>query len=212
MKSQTIFDALKEALGTALVLASPNFTQPFMVDTEACDKGIGVVLQQGGHPIAYPSKALEPRSVGLSTYVKECMCMAILHGVHQWRSYLQMGEFIIRTDQKSLVHLEKQRLNTEWQHKALSELLGLRYRICYKRAKKIVMQVLFRVVCMNKVIWWWLLWSAKLPVSKRCKRGTGGCAVLETANGFGSRKTTGPIHSTTRVVALQGKNLVGSEL
>lgn len=50
--------------------------------------------------------------------------MAILLAVDQWRSYLQYVEFIIRTDQRSLVHLEEQRMVTPWQQKAQTKLMG----------------------------------------------------------------------------------------
>lgn len=43
-----------------------------------------------------------------------------------------MGEFIIYTDQRSLVHLGDQRLDTAWQQKVFTKLLGLQYRIMYK--------------------------------------------------------------------------------
>uniref|UniRef100_A0A453HW09 Reverse transcriptase RNase H-like domain-containing protein n=1 Tax=Aegilops tauschii subsp. strangulata TaxID=200361 RepID=A0A453HW09_AEGTS len=56
------------------------------------------------------SKALSPRYRGLSAYEKEYL--AILVAVEQWRPYLQHAEFIILTDQRSLVHLEEQRLAT----------------------------------------------------------------------------------------------------
>jgi hypothetical protein len=58
----------------------------------------------------YMSKPLCNKNKGLSTYEKECL--AILMAVEQWRPYLQHQEFIIRIDQKSLVHLEEQRLTT----------------------------------------------------------------------------------------------------
>lgn len=58
--------------------------------------------------------------------------MAILIAVEQWRSYLQLGEFVIFTDQKSLVHLSDQCLHTMWQQKVFTKLLGLQYRIVYK--------------------------------------------------------------------------------
>ena len=53
--------------------------------------------------------------------------------MEQWRPYLQHAEFIILTDQRSLVHLEDQRLHTPWQQKAFTKLLGLRYHLCYRR-------------------------------------------------------------------------------
>jgi hypothetical protein len=58
--------------------------------------------------------------------------MAILFAMEQWRSYLQHGEFIIKTDHQSLTHLDDQRLSTPWQQKALTKLLGLQFRITYK--------------------------------------------------------------------------------
>lgn len=64
--TEEAFQLLKEALTSAPVLAIPDFNQTF----DACDKGIGAVLQQGGHPIAYVSKALGPKNQGLSTYEK----------------------------------------------------------------------------------------------------------------------------------------------
>lgn len=44
-----------------------------------------------------------------------------------------LGEFVLKTDQKSLTFLDEQRLTTPWQHKALVKLLGLNYKICYKQ-------------------------------------------------------------------------------
>ena len=83
------------------------------METDACDVGIGAVLIQKGHPLAFVSKALGPRNRGLSIYEKEYM--AIVLAVDQWRSYLQHAEFLIRTDHASLTHLTDQRLHTPWQ-------------------------------------------------------------------------------------------------
>jgi hypothetical protein len=120
------FHLLKHGLTESPILELPDFSQPFVVDTDACDTGVGAVLQQNGHPIAYMSKPLCKKNQGMSTYEKECL--AILMAVEQWRAYLQHQEFLIRTDQKSLVHLEEQRLTTVWQQKAFTKLLGLCYR------------------------------------------------------------------------------------
>jgi hypothetical protein len=48
--------------------------------------GVGAVLMQDGHPLAYVSRGLGPRTRGLSTYEKEYM--AILLAVEQWHPYL----------------------------------------------------------------------------------------------------------------------------
>jgi hypothetical protein len=77
------------------------------------------------------NKALGPKNQALSTYEKECLVILLV--VEHWRSYLQHSEFTLKTDKKSLVHLDDQRLTTPWQHKALTKLMGLKYKICYKK-------------------------------------------------------------------------------
>lgn len=128
---QLDFDTLKQALCSAPVLGILDFTKTFAIETDACHTGVGAVLLQEGHPLAYVSKPLGIKNQGLSTYEKEYL--AILIAVDQWRSYLQLAEFIIYTDQKALTHLNDQRLHTVWQQKVFTKLLGLHYQIVYKK-------------------------------------------------------------------------------
>jgi hypothetical protein len=107
------FEALKTALCNSPVLALPDFSKVFSTETDASGTGIGAVLLQDGLPLAFLSKALGPKSQGLSTYEKEYM--AILLAVQQWRQYLQHAEFIFSADQRSLTQLNEQRLHTHWQ-------------------------------------------------------------------------------------------------
>lgn len=71
----TTFEALKQALITAPVLALPDFNKQFTIETDASDYGVGAVLQQDGHPLAFSSKPLGPRNKGLSTYEKELLAI-----------------------------------------------------------------------------------------------------------------------------------------
>ena len=122
-----LFLLLKKALTEAPVLAILDFSKPFVIEIDACDLGMGAVLMQDGHPISFLSKAFSSRSQAFSTYEKECL--AILMVVEHWRHYLQSSSFTILTDQKSLIHLDDQRLSTPIKHKALTKLMGLSYQI-----------------------------------------------------------------------------------
>jgi hypothetical protein len=46
---------------------------------------------------------------------------------------LQESEFFIHTNHKSLTQLNEQWLHTTWQHKVFTKLLGLQYKIIYKK-------------------------------------------------------------------------------
>ncbi|XP_012844847.1 PREDICTED: uncharacterized protein LOC105964883, partial [Erythranthe guttata] len=124
------FDQLKQAMSTTPILQLPNFSKVFIVETDACDSGIGDVLMQEGHPLAFLSKALGPKSLGLSVYEK---FLAILLAVQKWRDYLVHATFVIRTDQRSLKYLLEQKITTPIQQKYLAKLLGFSYKIEYKR-------------------------------------------------------------------------------
>jgi RNase H-like domain found in reverse transcriptase/Reverse transcriptase (RNA-dependent DNA polymerase) len=80
------FHTLQQAMCEAPVLAMPNFSQPFILETDASDKGIGAVLMQGKRPIAYMSQTLGVRNQQLSVYEKEFL--ALLTAVQKWRHYL----------------------------------------------------------------------------------------------------------------------------
>lgn len=130
-QAQEAFELLKNALSNAPVLGIPNFQKPFIIETDASDVGMGVVLMQEGHPISFLSKAFCPRNQALSTYEKECL--ALVMAVDKWRSYLLGQEFILRTDHRSLLHLTEQTVHSRLQQKALLKLMDLKYNIQYKQ-------------------------------------------------------------------------------
>ena len=115
------------------MLGLPDFTKTFVIETDASTHGIGAVLMQEGHPLAYISRSLGPRWQGLSVYEKELL--ALVFAVQKWQQYLTGQEFVIQTDQKSLKWLLEQRVTTPFQQLWLSKLMGYTYVIQYKAGK-----------------------------------------------------------------------------
>ena len=114
----------------APVLAVPDFAQDFIVETDASGMGIGAVLMQKGHPIAFISKALSSKHQSLSVYDKEMF--AILFAVKKWQHFLMGRHFTIRTDHKPLKYLMEQKVTTPSQHLWLSQLMAYDFDITYK--------------------------------------------------------------------------------
>jgi hypothetical protein len=100
--------------------------------------------------LAFVSKSLGPKLRGLSTYEKEYV--AVLLAMELWWPYLQFPEFVIATDHKSLTHLNEQRLHISWQQKVFTKLLGLQYRVEYKKGKEnLAADALSRVSCADSI-------------------------------------------------------------
>jgi hypothetical protein len=125
-QAQQAITRLKQAMSQTLVLTLPDFLLPFVIETDACDEGIGAVLLQQGHPVAYLSQALGVNNKKLPIYEKEFM--AIMMAVDKWQPYLQRVPFTIETDHKSLCCLNEQVLHTELQKKSMTKLIGLQYK------------------------------------------------------------------------------------
>ncbi|RDX88320.1 Retrovirus-related Pol polyprotein, partial [Mucuna pruriens] len=62
------FQALKEKLTCAPILALPNFSKTFELECDTYNVGVGAVLLQNGHSIAYFSKKLKNFQINFSTY------------------------------------------------------------------------------------------------------------------------------------------------
>lgn len=86
LEAQQAFKNLKCAMTKAHVLALPNFEEQFVIETNVSGQGIGVVLMQQRHPIAYFSKKLSPRMQCASAYARE-LCV-VTKAMVRWRQYL----------------------------------------------------------------------------------------------------------------------------
>ncbi|KAH9313676.1 hypothetical protein KI387_022303 [Taxus chinensis] len=119
---------------TTLVLATPDFSKPFIVECDASGEGMGAVLMQEGHPIAFFSHQFKGNNLSKPIYEKEML--AILHAIKQWRSYLTGRHFKVKTDHDSLKYFLEQHFSSEEQQKWVSKMLGYDFEIIYKKGKK----------------------------------------------------------------------------
>lgn len=77
------FEKLKEVMGSCSVLALLDFTQPFVLECDASGEGIGAILMQDHHPIAFESRKLKECERLYSKYDKEML--AIMHALAKFR-------------------------------------------------------------------------------------------------------------------------------
>jgi hypothetical protein len=76
-QTQDAFVSIKKVLIQAPVLALPDFTKDFVLETDACATGVGAVLMQQGHPLAFLSNASGVKNQTLSIYDNECLAILI---------------------------------------------------------------------------------------------------------------------------------------
>jgi len=100
-EAHNAFEQLKNAISKAPVLLLPNFAFPFVVEIDVSRVGMGVVLSQQGHPIAFFSKCFFPKLLSSSTYVREFA--AITAAVKKWRQCL-LGHPELRLEGHQLSH------------------------------------------------------------------------------------------------------------
>jgi hypothetical protein len=99
---QTAFDSIKLALCEAPTLRMPDTQKEFTVVCDASNFGIGAVLMQQEHPVAYFSKLLD--SAQRNYTVTERELLAVVEALKHWRCYLGDKPFTVVTDHSPLTH------------------------------------------------------------------------------------------------------------
>jgi hypothetical protein len=114
-KCQDNFDQLKKRLMSPLVLVMPDLQKGFDIYCDACGQGLGCVLMQEGHVIAYASRQLRKHELNYPTHDLELA--AVVHALKIWRHYIMGTKCQVYTDHKSLKYIFTQKdLNLRQHH------------------------------------------------------------------------------------------------
>jgi hypothetical protein len=89
-RCQDAFDLLKQKLVEAPLLRILDDRFPYEVVTDASDLGLGAVLLQECHLVAFESRKLN--SAELSYNIAEKEMLALVHALRVWRCYLECAE------------------------------------------------------------------------------------------------------------------------
>lgn len=112
--AEAAFQELKKRLTEAPVLLQPDTTLAFVIEADASEWAIGIVLLQRHpetgrlHPVAYDGRKLSPAEVNYPVHEKELL--AIKYALQTWRMYIDNGHTtVIYTDHESLKYLATMR-------------------------------------------------------------------------------------------------------
>ena len=80
VEHQTAFDKIKEVMTCTLVLALPDPSKPFVLETDASNFAVGAVLLQTGidgveHPVAFFSRKMLPAETNYPVHDKEMLAI-----------------------------------------------------------------------------------------------------------------------------------------
>jgi transposase InsO family protein len=131
------FQELKRRLVSSPILGYPDFTQPFIVETDASLGGLGAVMsqeQEGQRKvIAYASRGLRLTERNMSNYsAMKLELLALKWAVtEKLRDYLLGSKSVIYTDNNPLTHLKTAKLGAtemNWVTQLAQFDLDIRYR------------------------------------------------------------------------------------
>ena len=138
-ESQSAFEELKQRLISAPVLAYPDFSKKFVLDTDASDLGIGAVLSQVDdegreHVIAYASRLLSKPERRYCVTRRELLAVVVF--TKHFRHFLIGRHFTLRTDHGSLTWLKNFREPEGQMARWLERLQELDFTIVHRQGKK----------------------------------------------------------------------------
>jgi hypothetical protein len=102
-RREASFQELKKRLTTAPTLTMPDMEKPFSIYCDASGQGLGCVLMQDGHVVAYASRQLRKHKEKYPTHALELA--AVVHALKIWRHYIIGKRCEVYSDHKSLKYI-----------------------------------------------------------------------------------------------------------
>lgn len=106
-EAEQAFTELKSVLTSAPILANPDFSKSFTIESDASDTAVGAALIQDidgeNRVIAYFSRKLSRTQRAYSSVEKECL--GVLLAIENFRHYVEGTRFKVITDARSLLWL-----------------------------------------------------------------------------------------------------------
>ena len=99
---QNAFDTMKRIISRQVMLAYPDFEQPFDIHTDASHYQLGAVISQNGKPIAFYSRKLNSAQTRYTTTERELL--AIVETLKEFRNILLGHQIRVYTDHKNLTY------------------------------------------------------------------------------------------------------------
>ena len=113
-EAREAFDHLKASCLQAPILSFPDFTKPFLLETDTSRRGLGAVLSQKQadgwyHPIAYASRVMNETEQRYHSNKQEFLALkwAIMEQFHEYLSPYgkNQNEFVVHTDNNPLTYI-----------------------------------------------------------------------------------------------------------
>jgi hypothetical protein len=102
-RREASFQELKKRLTTTSVLTMPDMEKPFSIYYDASGQGLGCVLMQDGHVVAYASRQLRKHEEEYPTHDLELA--AVVHALKIWRHYIIAKRCKVYLDHRSLKYI-----------------------------------------------------------------------------------------------------------
>lgn len=146
--ADTAFEELKEMLIQPPILTPPDFSQPFSIQCDASDTGVGAVLTQNiddnERVIAFYSSKLNKAQTNYTATEKECL--AVILAIERFRPYIDGIHFTVITDHSSLLWLQTMKEPTSRLARWALRLQAYDFKLIHRKGKhNVVPDALSRV-------------------------------------------------------------------